>query len=245
MSTRNSARVISALVVGLAIFLAAVVLPKFVVSSTIPRLLTTQALELGLSLLAIALLGKRQFADYGFRLPSPQLLSAIGMTRLVSIGLVAVAVGACATVAVLVTGANGNPLVKQLSFPQIMLFVWLFSSTIEEIFTRGFLQSHLATVWGNDTSVPVLGVGLPTLVSALCFACMHLILLATGADAKTTVIILVFTFSVGLLAGHLRARTDSLIPAIAVHMLANIGGVVGGVIYAIIMALTGGKMPAM
>lgn len=45
------------------------------------------------------------------------------------------------------------------------------------------------------------------------------------------------------LAGHLRAKTGSLIPAIVVHMLANIGGMIGGIIFTLINFTITGKLP--
>jgi membrane protease YdiL (CAAX protease family) len=236
-------RLMAALGVAMAIAVIAIVLPKLVISAAIPKLITTQGLELTLSLLAIAVLGKRRFSDYGFRLPATEYLSSAALARWVFVGLAAMAVGAVATLAILLTGAKGNPIAGQLTFPQIILFVWVFSSVIEEVFTRGFLQSHVAGAVGSSARIPVLRVDLPTFISALFFACMHLVLLMSGADFKSTVIILLFTFSLGLLAGHQRARTGSLVPAIAVHVLANIGGVIGGIGYTIMSILLGGHPP--
>lgn len=245
MESNSKSRIVVTLAVGVVIFLISALLPKSVLSSTIPRLTMTQTMELVLALLAIALLGKGNFSQYGFRLQIDPLAPSGGIGRWILYGVVAVAVGALASIAIMATGAVGNPLIKELSIPQIMLFVWIFSSTIEEIFTRGFLQSHIAAVFDSSVRVPVLRVDIPTLISALFFACMHLIILTHGAGAKTLVIILLFTFSVGLIAGHLRARTGSLIPAIGAHMLANIGGVLGGLIYVLFTILTGGKLPGM
>ncbi len=245
MTTNGKSRITAALAVGVGIFMVSVVCPRFFLDSLIPRLATTQGLELLLSLLAIGLLGKGNFSEYGFRLRIEKLTPSGGAVRWLLLGVLAIALGACATLAVLITGAKGNPLLKELSFPQIVLFVWIFSSTIEEIFTRGFIQSHLASVLDSSVHVPLFKVDRATFISALFFACMHLILLVSGADYKTVVILLLFTFSVGLLAGHLRARTGSLLPAIGAHLLANMGGAVGGVLYAIYAVLTGNKLPGM
>jgi len=151
--------------------------------------------------------------------------------------------GALATVALLVTGAAGNPIARQLTFPQIILFVWIFSSTIEEIFTRGFLQGHLSRFIETGRTISLLKVNIPALIGALFFSLMHLSLIASGVDLKTIIILLIFTFSVGLLAGKLRAETRSLIPAVGVHMLANIGGVIGGIVFSIISFIVTGKIP--
>ncbi|MCX6826909.1 MAG: CPBP family intramembrane metalloprotease, partial [candidate division Zixibacteria bacterium] len=161
----------------------------------------------------------------------------------VLIGLIAMAIGGMATLAILISGAAGNPLVKQLTFPQIILFVWVLSSTIEEIFTRGFIQSNLAKGMDISKRVPFLRVDFPTFIGAAVFALMHLVLWLSGTDLKTMLITILFTFSLGLLAGHQRAKSGSLIPAIGVHMLANIGGLIGGIIYAVVTFLASGKLP--
>lgn len=245
MAPSNTRRIATALVVAIGIVLVAIILPKIFITGITTRLTTTQGLELILSLLAIVALGRGRFSDYGFCLPRSDRPRAEALLRWIPVGLAAMALGAAATAAVLLTGANGNPLVKQLTFPQIILFVWVFSSIIEEVFTRGFLQGHLATAMPGSVRLLFFRIELSALIGAGFFALMHLTLLISGADLKTIIIILLFTFSLGLLAGHQRARTGSLIPAIGVHMLANIGGVVGGVIYTIASILSGGKPPGM
>ena len=238
-------RFMTALGVAIIIFLVAILLPKLLLTGKVVPLLTTQATELVLSLGAIMILGKGRFSDFGFRRPGPDHLSRSPLARWIPAGLGALALGASATGAVLISGAAGNPFIGQLTFPQIILFVWIFSSIIEEIFTRGFLQGYLSSATTVSVRLLFFRVDLPTLISALFFACMHLVLLLRGADVRTMVIILAFTFSLGLMAGHQRAKTGSLIPAIGVHMLANIGGVIGGMVYAIITIMTGGTLPQM
>ena len=242
---RHWIRTFEALLVAAVIFSAAVLLPKFLVSNLVLRLATTQGLELSLSMAAVAWLGKGRFFEYGFRLPSENRPETTGKRHWLAFGLGALVLGIIASVVMMFSGGGGNPLIKKLTFPQVILFVWILSSTIEELFTRGFVQSHLEHLGHVRVWLAGLKVPLPILISACVFACMHLVLLLSGADLTTVVIILLFTFSVGLLAGYQRAITGSLIPAIGVHMLANIGGVIGGVIYAIVRIMTGGPLPQM
>lgn len=243
--SQSSRRLATAVVVAIMIFVTAIILPKIFVSRPVARVATTQVLELGLSLSAIAVLGKGRFADYGFRRPRFDRPSSEALLRWIPVGLGAVGLGAAATIVTLILGVGGNPIAKQLTLPQIALFVWILSSTIEEIFTRGFLQSHLAPATPGSFRFLCFRIETAAFIGAVFFSLMHLSLLLSGVGLTTIVILLLFTFSVGLLAGHQRARTDSLIPAVGVHMLANIGGAIGGLAYMIVLLLTGGRPPGM
>lgn len=243
MATHTTSRVTMALSVAIGIFLIAIVLPKLLFSSVLPGIMTTQALELLLSLLAIVVFGKSKFSEYGFCLPGASQQPAKAKTRWIRISMMAPLLGMVATPLILGLGGRGNPLVKDLTPLQIVLFVWIFSSIIEEVFTRGFLQGHLSVLSGKYFRFLFMRIELPVMISALFFACMHFMLLFIGVDAITMIVIFLFTLSIGFMAGHLRARTGSLIPAIAVHILANIGGMVGGVIFTFINFLITGKLP--
>jgi membrane protease YdiL (CAAX protease family) len=243
MLSKSGSRIVKTLLVGVLIFVVSIVIPKLLVSKGGASLLTTQGLELALALLAIAILDKGRFSDYGFRLPRVARFSLWVLVKWVLIALAAMGMGAIATLAVSLSGGSGNPVVKQLSFPQIVLFVWVFSSIIEEILTRGFIQGHLSPLNEVGVGMLVFRVSVPTLAGALFFAAMHLVLLLSGADIPTTVIIVIFTFSLGLLAGHQRAKSGSLIPAIILHALANVGGMLGGIVFVLIAIVTTGRLP--
>ncbi|MDD4052530.1 MAG: CPBP family glutamic-type intramembrane protease, partial [candidate division Zixibacteria bacterium] len=198
--SQNTRQIATTLIVAVFIFLVAIILPKIVIPGVTARLATTQSVELVLSLAAIALLGKGRFSDYGFCLPHGDRPRGEALLRWIPVGLIALALGAVATAATLIVGAKGNPVVKQLTFPQIILFVWILSSIIEEVFTRGFIQGHQAPVMPGSLRFLFFRIETAAFVSAAFFALMHLSLLISGADPKTIVIILLFTFSVGLLA---------------------------------------------
>jgi membrane protease YdiL (CAAX protease family) len=220
--------------VAIAIFGIAWVLPKVLVSSVFPSRLTTQALTLVLSLLAIVLLGKRRFAEYGFKRPNRHDSSKAKKIRWMPISLTAALLGVAASLTMIGLDGTGNPMARQLTLPQILLFVIILAPVTEELFMRGFVQSHLSSLSGKYVGLHTFRVELPVLISATCFACFHLHLPFLGADAVTAVTIFFFTFSIGLLAGHLRARTGSLVPAIVAHSLANVAGMVTGILYRVI-----------
>lgn len=233
------------LLAGVIIFIAAIVVPKYIVPKGIWSLMTAQGLELGLALLAITILGKGKFKDYGFRSPKKEKFTLKVLINWIIVVIIAIGLGAIANLAIALAGSGGNPIVKQLTFPQMVLLVWLFSSIIEEIFVRGFIQSHLAPLKVIKLNFGFVKFDLPTVIGAVFFGAMHLILLINGVEILSLIIILGFTFSLGLLAGYLRARYESLIPPVIAHILANMGGVIGGIIFVIITVITTGKPPAM
>ncbi|MBN2385166.1 CPBP family intramembrane metalloprotease [bacterium] len=221
---------------ALVIFITAVLVPKLFFHETITIVLVTQTLELVLALLAIVILGKAHFSRYGFCRPKPFF-----NTSLLGSVFLAFMVGALASLAILLLGAERHSLLKSLSFPQIILLVWIFSSIIEEIFTRGFLQGHLAPF----ETIKVLGpVSLPTLISAAFFGLMHSVLLLSGTPIVTTGITILFTFTLGLLAGHQFSRSRSLVPPIIVHFCGNVGGFLGGLIYVMTSLIITGQVPS-
>jgi membrane protease YdiL (CAAX protease family) len=241
MTSKDKLQIFAALTTAAAIFVIAIILPRIFLSGNIVRLMSTQGLELFLSLLAILLLGRGRFSDYGFRRPELDRLSPEQRRSGLILLLISPLLGVAATVIIVAVGGKGNPISGSLTLPQIILFAWVFSSIIEEIFTRGFLQGHLSSLSGRYARILSVRIELPVLISAAFFACMHFSLLLRGTDLRTFIVIILFTFSLGLLAGYLRAQTKSLLPAIIVHMLANIGGVIGGIIYFIFRFLLSGN----
>jgi membrane protease YdiL (CAAX protease family) len=103
---------------------------------------------------------------------------------------------------------------------QDIIFVWIYASITEEIFTRGLLQSFLSplTRYGINLSKK-LRLSLPVLFSGLFFGMMHMV-----AIDKMGPPVIVFTSALGIIAGYYREKTESLIPAIIIHALFNIGG---------------------
>lgn len=230
-------KIVIALVTAFTIFIVAIVVPKLFLKGTMHSVIVTQVLELTLSFVAIALLGRGRFREYGFCCPRELDKKSF----IISIVLATI-LGAISSLAICLTGAGGHPMLKSLPLPMIILLVWFSSSIVEEIFTRGFLQGHLASF----ESITVFGpISLSAFISALFFGVMHLVLILTGADLMTIVIIVVFTFSLGILAADQRTRTFSVIPPIVVHIAGNMGGFMGGVVYVIINIMGTGEIPSL
>jgi membrane protease YdiL (CAAX protease family) len=166
-----------------------------------------------LSILVILLLTGGQMRGYGlakgeFRLTPRIFLWVIPTAVLSVIGFFASRAGAE------VKGGFG------LSPLQGVIFVWIYASTSEEIFTRGLLQSFLSplTRYGINLSRRV-RLSFPVLFSGLHFGLMHIV-----AIDKMGPPVIVLTSLLGIVAGYYREKTGSLIPAIIIHALFNVGG---------------------
>ncbi|MCZ0813429.1 MAG: CPBP family intramembrane glutamic endopeptidase [Pseudomonadota bacterium] len=90
----------------------------------------------------------------------------------------------------------------------------LIQTGAEELVFRGYLQSQLAARFRH----PAIWLGLP----AAAFGLLHLDPVMHGADSWLVVI---WAFGFGLAAGDLTARSGSLGPAIALHLVNNMGAV--------------------
>jgi membrane protease YdiL (CAAX protease family) len=215
-----------ALGVFVAAFLAADALPE---SVTNPYPWARQAVTLGLmaavAVGAMAASG-RPLAEFGFRRPLP----AQGHFKLWGLLL-----GAASTTAILASGMRGMGSTGAASYGFAGIVLWMvISSFVEEIFCRGWFQ----TLAGESTRAAVLA-------SAALFGTMHLALLFSDMEIAAVVILVLSVTALGYVCATARARTASLRPAIAAHVLFNVGGLVGGVIYTIAYRILTGHLPPM
>jgi uncharacterized protein len=152
--------------------------------------------------------------------------------RAVAAGLL---LGALATVVILAAGLRGlRATLGGCSFGAIVLWVWIVSSVVEELFCRGWFQ---ASTTAGDTGLASL------LPSALLFGSLHLSLLFAGVDVASVIVVVAATSLLGLVAAWARATTGSLYPAIAAHAAFNVGGALGGIAYAIVHRIATGRLP--
>jgi hypothetical protein len=213
-----------ALGVFVAAFLAASALPESV-TTQYPWALqaVTQGLMTAVAVGAMAV-SRRPMAEFGFRRPMP----AEGHFKLWGLVL-----GAASSSAILVFGLRGMQSTgAAYGLAGIVLWIWVVSSFVEEIFCRGWFQ----TLAGGNTRAAVLG-------SAALFGTMHLVLLFSDMEIAAAIIILLSVTALGYVCATARARTVSLRPAIAAHVMFNVGGLVGGVIYVIAYRILTGHLP--
>ena len=166
-----------------------------------------------LSIFLIVLLSRGYLSEYGFTKGSFRLTGGIFIwiipTAILSvIGFIASRSG------VELKGGLG------LTLLQTIVFVWIYATIAEEIFTRGLLQSFLFPLsrYGINISKG-LRLSLPVIFSGLYFGLMHIV-----AIKKMGPLVIVLSTMLGMVAGYYREKTGSLIPALIIHALFNIGG---------------------
>jgi len=206
-----------ALLMGLAISIVALKAPDiFKVTETSPpwlRAFITHTFMWVSSILLTILLTKGKIGEYGFarrkfRLTGKILLWAIPTAILSVMGFIASRLG---------QDIPGDPAPSHL---QNIVFVWIYASVCEEVFTRGLLQSFLSPLAGYGIRLSKrLRLSLPVLFSGLYFGLMHVV-----AIDRLGPPVIVLTSALGIIAGYYREKTESLIPAIIIHALFNVGG---------------------
>jgi membrane protease YdiL (CAAX protease family) len=81
-----------------------------------------------------------------------------------------------------------------------------------------------ALALGKETKSRPLRPSAPVVLAALFFALMHLPLIMLGVSPGALVILLPTAFLLGWIAGYVRERTGSVVPAILVHAVFNVSG---------------------
>ena len=210
-------RLLVALLLGLAISVITLKAPDiFPITETSPswmRAFITHTFMWILSVLIALILTKGKLRDYGFtkgkfRLTGKIFLWVIPMAILSVMGFIA--------------SRSGEDVKKVIDMfhLQDIIFIWIYASVCEEIFTRGLLQSFLAPLEKYGFNLfKRWRLSLPVLFSGLFFGMMHIV-----AIDKMGPPVIVFTSILGIIAGYYREKTESLIPAIIIHALFNIGG---------------------
>jgi membrane protease YdiL (CAAX protease family) len=217
VSFRAILRLLAALLLGLFISVLSLSMPGILqVSETSPLWLgafITHSFMWALSLIIIALLTRGRIKEYGFTRGKFRLTAGIFLWVIPTAILSIIGFFASPSGAEIKSGFDLSPL-------QSVIFVWIYASTCEEVFTRGLLQSLLSPIlrYGISLSKKI-RLSLPVLFSGLYFGLMHIV-----AIDKMGPPVIILTSLLGIVAGYYREKTGSLIPAIIIHALFNIGG---------------------
>jgi membrane protease YdiL (CAAX protease family) len=188
-----------------------VYIPAFVVTALIkPRPQAAIPLVIGVSL-AIALVfifflssGAAGFAEFGFKAASYRHVAAAAALG-VPIGL---------GLTFLVSRFNPtNPFGEVSLRPWMIFFYFIVGTPVqEEVIFRGLLQTTLERRMTGGFSFLGITLSFAAIIIAVLFGLIHLAVGTLTAIAA---------FVLGLLAGELRCRSSSLLPAIVVHAIFN------------------------
>jgi membrane protease YdiL (CAAX protease family) len=195
---------------GGALFVA-VYVPAFIATALIrPRIELAIALIIAISLLiAIFLIflfarTRRGFAVFGFRIPSSRYV-VIAFALGLALGFVT---------AFLNHLLPSKPPYDVSGFVpwKIGLYFIVGASVQEEVIFRGLIQSMVEDRWAASFRVCGISISGAVAFTAALFGVAHL---GVGVAVALGAVIL------GLVAGELRRRSDSLLPAIVAHALFN------------------------
>lgn len=145
------------------------------------------------------------FGHFGFRTCRPRYIAAA-----IALG---VPIGWAVTI---LTGRLGpGSSLPGMSFrPWVTLLYFVVGASIqEEVIFRGLLQSYLARQIPATLSFFGFSFSWPAIIVAVMFGVIHW---------RVSPITAVGAFVLGLLAGELRHRSDSLVPAIFTHAIFNL-----------------------
>lgn len=152
--------------------------------------------------------------------------------------------GALTTLLITVTPAQGLTFIlRDFGFAGMVLWVWIYSSLTEELFVRGWFQPFLEVDDAPIVSRGRLSLSARVLASGVLFGSLHLPLLAKGVDAWTVIIVVIATTLLGVCAALDRQRSGSLGPPLATHVAFNVGGVLAGIVIALLTLAVTGHLP--
>jgi len=214
---RDSFKPIPAITLTAAVALVALYAVKIVhfpPGSFFPSSFVTHSLMLAMSVAAMLILSKRRLDLYGFTRGmytfSPSILLWVLPTAVLSIGPALASRGGQAT--------GGS---FEFTKIQTIVFIWVYASICEETLVRGLLQTLLSRS-AKAGAAASRWLNMPVVVSGLFFGAMHLVLIKQMGLMAIPVILL--ATCLGFVVAHYREKTGSLLPAIIIHALFNIGG---------------------
>jgi membrane protease YdiL (CAAX protease family) len=177
------------------------------------------------SLIVMLIVSRGKLSRYGFKRAEDIHLKQIVLWGL-GIGIISTALAAFLP-------GRESIVSGRLTFLQTVVFIWIYASICEEVFVRGLIQSSLSRLLKYGFTLFAWRISVPVLIGALIFGLVHLVQSAMGAEGFQVFITVLAAFVLGIVAGYHRERTGSLVPAIVVHMLANVGGSLAGYLIAL------------
>lgn len=216
MDVARPLRLTAAVVLSAAVALAAMYSVRLVAvpaDSFIPGSFVTHTVMLVLSLCLIGTMSRGRPGVYGLTRGTYRFRPTILLWGIPTAALSILAMLAS-------RGRDVEAAAGDLTKLQQVVFIWIYASMSEEVLTRGLLQTMLTRGWGAGSGKHWLS--LPSALSGLFFGAMHIVLIRSMGPAAVPVIVMATLL--GFVAARYRESTGSLIPAVVVHALFNVGG---------------------
>ncbi len=217
-------RTILAVILGLLVlFLSGTIFQTILTHSNLmndfPGLIKTlnHSLMLVFSILLILVINKGKLKEYGFtwNINFP----------IVKVVLISILMGILPSIILLVSNFQEKDFPgSDFNWLEKIIYIWLWASICEEVLTRGLIQGFLFPVKNIGFNFLNRFISLPVMVGAAFFGLMHFMLLTFGISFFAVITIVIFAIVLGIIAGYYREQTNSLVPAIIVHICFNIGG---------------------
>lgn len=175
-----------------------------------------------LSISTILILNNGSLKNYGFN--TAKNINYFKMS-LISVGIIigSTIIGAIIFMAIL-NNIFPNESTKLLSKPnsliELILVIWIWSSICEEVLVRGLMQSFM----NHLKNIKIVRLSLPVIISGLFFGAMHLFHINSEMNIWYVCFMVFHTSILGILAAFYREKSESLIPSILIHIIANILG---------------------
>lgn len=215
--------ILAALVFGIAQLASSISL--FQIHTWLVDSFTTHTTMLIVSLILIYLFTKGKLSDYAFKtVKIKQLLKPIFITIIVII-VITILVTLLLALLGFDIRDTGNVPTAGMSALQIIIFIFIYASIAEEFLFRGLVQNFLKPLSEYGFKLFKIKISVPVIISAVLFGLGHLILLKTGASSPFVLRIVIYTTTIGFIAGYYQEKNNSIIPAVIVHMTANIPAV--------------------
>ncbi len=221
---KNNERVAYGLIITLIIYTAGLLISRklHLEISFIPNSFVNHSVMLVLSLIAIY--GLKQDVNYKIALPKLK-----NILRPILFGIAATIV--VNVLMVLLTKLLGEEIevhfvFKKMSPLQIFIFVFIYASIAEELLFRGFLLNILSPLKTRKVYIFKKQISLPVIISALLFGLAHLIVITAGVGGMFLLRIVIFSTTLGLIAGYYQEKYDNNLFAIIVHMSGNLLSVI-------------------
>jgi membrane protease YdiL (CAAX protease family) len=220
---RTIGRIIVALILGIVVLIVASAVMMSLPNP--PQLLEKYPWLMGfiphtsmllISTLILFIVGKGNLGQYGYKLPVN--------FKLLQVIILPLTLGVIANIILSFMPTHESFTLKDYSFGHIVIFIWIYASICEEIYTRGLIQGYLKPLADRAMTIMKIRLSLPIIIGAAYFSLIHLMAFATTLNLITMIVFLIIAFILGLIAGYQLEKTGSLIPAIIVHMMFNISG---------------------